>query len=315
MSLCDRLLVRLISTVFAGTPDFAVPSLRALHARADIDVVAVYAQPDKPKGRGRQMVFGPVKRAALDLGLALEQPANLRSEDAIVRFSAYKPELLVVAAYGHILPAEYLSIPTAPINIHASLLPRWRGAAPIQRALMAGDRHSGVSIMRIIERLDAGPVWLREKCGIDSSDTSGTLHDRLAALASKALVDAIDLYLEGGVSEITQDEALTTYADKISTAELAIDWSQPALRIERLVRALSPTPCARTELGGFDVKVYACRLDGADTSAPPGSVLELSQSGIKIATGNGVLSILELQPAGKQRMSANAFINGYGSHL
>ena len=292
-----------------------MPSLRALHDRADVDVVAVYTQPDKPKGRGRQRVFGPVKRAALDLGLALEQPASLRSQDAIDRFSSYKPELLVVAAYGQILPAEYLNIPTAPINIHASLLPRWRGAAPIQRALMAGDRHSGVSIMRIIERLDAGPVWLMEKCAIDSSDTGGTLHDRLAALGANALVNAIDLYVEDGVNEITQDDGQTTYADKISSAELAIDWSQPALKIERLVRALSPMPCARTELGGFDVKVYACRLDGADTSAPPGSVLELSQNGIMIATGNGALSVLELQPAGKQRMSANAFINGYGSHL
>ena len=307
--------MRLIPTVFAGTPEFAAPSLHALHVRDDVDVVAVYTQPDKPKGRGRQVTPGPIKRLALDLGLTVEQPSNLRVPEALGRFSSYEPELLVVAAYGHILPAAYLQIPAVPINIHASLLPRWRGAAPIQRALMAGDRETGISIMRIVERLDAGPVWLTKQCAISSSDTGGTLHDRLATLGAHALNDAIDLYLKGTVSESKQDEALTTYAEKISSAELAIDWSHAALKIDRQIRALNPNPGARAELGGFEVKVYDCCVDKADADAPPGKVLEFSEAGVKIATGDGVLSLLELQPAGKQRMSASAFINGYGSHL
>jgi methionyl-tRNA formyltransferase len=308
--------MRLVRIVFAGTPEFALPSLEALHARADVDVVAVYTQPDKRKGRGRQMMATPVKRLALDLGLAIEQPPDLRARGACDTFAAYEPELLVVAAYGHILPAEYLDIPTAPINVHASVLPRWRGAAPIQRALMAGDRGTGISIMRIVERLDAGPVWLVKQCAILASDTAGTLHDRLAALGAQGLTEAFDLYLNNAIVEMAQDETLTTYADKISNTELAIDWSQPALTIERQIRALSPEPGARTELGGCKVKVYGCGVDGAGTKASPGTVLEASGKVIKVATGKGgVLTLLELQPAGKRRMSAASFINGYGGHL
>ncbi len=307
--------MRLIRTIFAGTPEFAVPSLRAAHARADVDVVAVYTQPDKPKGRGRQVRSGPITRVARELGLVIEQPSNLRAPDAHDRFAVYAPELLIVAAYGHILPAAYLDTPAAPINIHASLLPRWRGAAPIQRALMAGDDKTGVSIMRIVESLDAGPLWLLKACGISNADTGGTLHDRLAALGATALNEALDVYVNGAVNEVSQDEALTTYAEKISNAELVINWSEPALKIDRQIRALNPKPGARTQLGGIDVKVYGCRLDGADTDASPGSVLEFDGAGVNIATGDGVLSILELQPAGKKRMSASAFINGYGSQL
>lgn len=307
--------MRLIPTVFAGTPDFAVPSLHALHLRDDVDVVAVYTQPDKPRGRGRQVTDSPIKRLALELGLAVEQPSKLLATEALDKFSAYAPELLVVAAYGHILPVEYLTIPAAPINVHASVLPRWRGAAPIQRALMAGDRETGISIMRIVERLDAGPVWLSKQWPILETDTGGTLHDRLAALAARALNDAIDLYLKKAVIESEQDEALTTYAEKISSADLEIDWSDPALKIDRQIRALNPNPGARAELGGLKVKIYACSIEGSDTDAPPGKVVDFSAAGVKITTGDGLLSVLELQPAGKQRMSASAFINGYGSHL
>ena len=202
--------MRVFSTVFAGTPDFAVPSLRTLYHRPDIKGVAVYTQPDRPVGRGGRLIKGPIKNLATDLGLIIEQPTDLQDPATINTFGSYRPEILVVAAYGKILPHEYLEITATPINVHASLLPRWRGAAPIQRALLEGDRETGISIMRMVDRLDAGPVWLVKKCAIQQTDTGGALTGRLAGLGAEALDEALDLYVRGTIEERKQDESLAT---------------------------------------------------------------------------------------------------------
>lgn len=304
-----------IRTVFAGTPAFAVPSLQALQAHPSVNVVAVYTQPDRPAGRGRRLTASLVKQTAVAAGLAVEQPPDLKPLAALQRFASYKPDLLVVAAYGLILPSDYLGVPAAAINVHASLLPRWRGAAPIQRALMAGDDRTGISIMRIVERLDAGPVWLSKDCLITNTDTGGTLHDRLALLGSDALNESIGRFLKGSIVESPQNEASAIYAEKITSEDRTINWSDPSAKIAFQVRALNPVPTAATRLGKMDIKVFECRIESSGKQSSPGSILGLSRDGIKMATGDGILSIVELQPPGKHRMSAESFINGYGSQL
>ena len=304
-----------IRTVFAGTPDFAVPSLHALLARPELDVVAVYTQPDRPAGRGRRLAQSAVKQQALAAGLAVEQPVTLAVPSELARFAAHSVQLLVVAAYGLMLPDAFIADPVIAINVHASLLPRWRGAAPIQRALMAGDGSSGISIMRVVRRLDAGPVWLTRACNIEDTDTGGTLHDRLAGLGAAALDDAVDRVVAGTIIEVPQDETMVTYAHKIGPADRAIDWSRPAVDIARQVRALNPQPAATARLRGLDVKILSARAEGGADAATPGDVLSAAADGIVVATASGCLRIVELQPAGKQRMSALAFVNGYGSHL
>ena len=304
-----------VRIVFAGTPAFAVPSLQALQAHPSVDVVAVYTQPDRPAGRGRRLTARLVKQTAVAAGLAVEQPPDLKLPAALKRFASYKPELLVVAAYGLMLPSDYLAVPAAAINVHASLLPRWRGAAPIQRALMAGDDRTGISIMRIVERLDAGPVWLSKECLITDTDTGGTLHDRLALLGSDALNESIGRFIEGSIVESPQNESFALYAEKITSEDRAINWSDPSTKIALQVRALNPVPAALTRLGQMDVKVFKCRIEDSEKRSRPGSILGLSRDGIKMATGDGIVSIVELQPSGKHRMSAESFINGYGSQL
>lgn len=307
--------MRVIRTVFAGTPEFAVPSLRALHTRPDIKVVGVYTQPDRSVRRGGCLTGGPIKDLATKLGLTTQQPTDLRDRAAIDTFKSYKPEILVVAAYGQILPKDYLDIVAAPINVHASLLPRWRGAAPIQRALLAGDCETGISIIRLVDRLDAGPIWLAKQCPIQKEDTGGTMTDRLATLGAKALDEALDLYVRGAVEEHEQNESLSTYATKVSKSELIIDWSESASQIERRVRALSPAPGVHTELGGKRVKILLCEVSASSVAGTPGTIAPLTKNCLEVVTGDGVLAILELQPASKKPMSARAFINGYRSHL
>jgi len=304
-----------LATVFAGTPDFAVPSLEVLLQRADIDLRAVYTQPDRPAGRGRRLTASPVKRRALDAGLPVEQPEHLKSAADLEILSGYAPELLVVAAYGLLLPAPVLALPRYPINVHASLLPRWRGAAPIQRALLAGDRQTGISIMRIVQKLDAGPVWLQRTCPIDAHDTGGSLHDKLARLGADALAAALDLLASGAVEEQVQDEALVTYAGKVTTADRELDFAAPASALERRVRAFNPAPGARARLGSLAVKVLAARLVDANCGDVPGTIVARSAKGIDVACGEGLLRVTELQPPGKQAMTAAAFLNGYGDQL
>jgi methionyl-tRNA formyltransferase len=303
--------------IFAGTPAFAVPSLTALLSRSDIDVVAVYTQPDRPAGRGQALRESEVKRAARAHGLQVEQPVSMRHEEAVHRFAGFGCDLLVVTAYGQILPAAVLSAPRlGAINVHASLLPRWRGAAPIQRALMAGDAVTGITIMRIVERLDAGPMLLRRSLPIAPTDTGGSLHDQLAALGGSALAAALDGLRTGHLGETPQDEGAVTYARKIEREDRLIDWQRGADELDRLVRALSPSPLAITELGGLTVSVAAARPVAASHGRPPGTLLRGGDEGILVACGgDGALLLTTLQPAGKRPQSAREFLNGYRKHL
>lgn len=299
--------------VFAGTPEFAVPSLAALLDSPLAEVVAVYTQPDRPAGRGRRVTASPVKRLAAAHGLPVVQPPTLRDAAAVDTLAAWSPDLLVVAAYGLILPADVLGIPEVPLNVHASLLPRWRGAAPIQRAIMAGDATTGISIMRVVEALDAGPVWLTRSCPIGPTDTGGTLHDRLAALGAEALLEALEARRAGRVSESPQDDAAATYAHKLSATDRRIEWADAAADIERRVRALAPAPGAQTRLAGIDVRILGVTVDDA-TGLDAGEV-RAAGGRLLVGTGAGTLAITELQPQGKQPMDAAAFLNGYGRRL
>jgi methionyl-tRNA formyltransferase len=304
-----------LRTIFAGTPAFAVPSLRALLARPELDVVAVYTQPDRPAGRGRHLHMSPIKTLAVSAGLVIEQPESVTSDDAIATYLAYCPQLLVVAAYGLMLPSAFIDPPLTAINVHASLLPRWRGAAPIQRALLAGDERTGISIMRIVKKLDAGPVWLTRDCPIETNSTTGTLHDRLAELGAQALQAALDLYADGRVIETPQHDTLVTYAAKIGPGDRTIDWTCAAIDIDRQVRALHPSPAATTRFKQLEAKILAGHACLASHDAAPGTVLGYDDHGIVIATGVGRYTITELQPAGKQAMTAQSFRHGYGSYL
>jgi methionyl-tRNA formyltransferase len=261
------------------------------------------------------MHASPIKELAISAGITVEQPEKVTTEDAIARYLSYQPALLVVAAYGLMLPSAFIDPPITAINVHASLLPRWRGAAPIQRALMAGDERTGISIMRVVKKLDAGPVWLMRDCPITAQTTGGSLHDQLAMLGGDALREALDLYGSGQVAETAQDETLVTYAAKIGPLDREIDWTQPALVIDRQVRALHPSPAATTRLKQLEVKVIAGHASGLTRHAAAGSVVSHDDQGIVFATGAGAYTVTELQPAGKQRMSAQSFRNGYGNYL
>ncbi len=305
--------------IFAGTPEFAVPSLNALRSHPRAEIAAVYTQPDRPSGRGRKLTPGPVKRCAEDAAISVRQPVDFTTSAIRADYAALKADVLVVAAYGLILPQAILEMTTHAINVHASLLPRWRGAAPIQRAIMAGDTRSGISIMRIVERLDAGPVWLQRACDIAPEETGGSLHDKLAELGGIALTAALDLFDSGPLGETPQDETRVSYAEKITAADQVIDWTRSAVDLERQIRALAPNPGARARLGALEVKVHAATL-ATETASPtatatPGCLVNAAGDVLAVMTGAGILKLHELQPQGKQRMSAAAFINGYGKLL
>ncbi|HMM78086.1 MAG TPA: methionyl-tRNA formyltransferase [Gammaproteobacteria bacterium] len=308
--------MRQLKLIFAGTPAFAVPALLALCEHPAVTVQAVYTQPDRPAGRGQALRESEVKRAARARGLPLEQPVSLRDPHAMARFVAWDCDLFVVAAYGQILPAAVIDAPRlGSINVHASLLPRWRGAAPIQRALMAGDAHTGITIMRIVERLDAGPMLLKATTPIAAHDTGGTLHDRLAALGGVALRQAIDAFVAGKVQEEMQDEALVTYARKIGPADRAIDWHESAASSERRVRALHPAPLAIATLGALRINVVAAEIVSAAREAAPGTLLAAGDDGLLVRCGEGALRLTRVQPPGKRAMSAREFLNGYRKQL
>jgi len=307
--------LKVLRTVFAGTPEFAVPSLEALLSRQDLEIVAVYTQPDRPAGRGRQLKPSAVKSCAAALPLEIRQPVNLRDSSAFEAFAALKPDLFVVAAYGLILPRSILDVARHTINVHASLLPRWRGAAPIQRALMAGDTGTGISIMRIVEGLDAGPVWLQSECPISGNDCGGSLHDKLATLGASTLLDALDLLQGNRIHEIEQDHNIATYAHKITREHRVLDWTRSAIELQRQVRALSPVPGTLAKVGKIESKILACEVIEKSSDAVPGTIVSCSSRGVVLATGHEQLCITELQPAGKQPMSAAAFANGYGKLL
>jgi methionyl-tRNA formyltransferase len=315
--------------VYAGTPEFAVPALAAL-ARTHT-VVAVYTQPDRPAGRGRALAQSPVKQRALELGLPVEQPATLKTPDAAATLAAYAPDAMVVAAYGLLLPQAVLDVPRLGcINIHASTLPRWRGAAPIQRAILAGDAATGVCIMRMEAGLDTGPVYLHESVAIGARETAGQLHDRLAALGARLVVDALDALEAGTARAVPQPTDDVTYAHKLDKREAAIDWRRPAVELERAVRAFVPWPIAETRLAGEQLRVHeaivaapaapavggeAAARDAAvvaGKAAAPGTILAASADGLDVATGDGVLRLLRLQLAGRRPVSAREFLNAGG---
>lgn len=304
-----------LKVIFAGTPGFAAASLGALLGQPEITVVAVYTQPDKPAGRGQQLRESAVKQLALTHGLPIYQPASLRDESAIASLHALQADLLVVAAYGQILPRAVLEAPRlGAINVHASLLPRWRGAAPIQRALMAGDRETGITIMRMVERLDAGPILLARGTPVRPDDTGGSLHDRLADLGASCLLETLHLFAAGTPPAVDQEEALVTYARKLERSDREIDWQRPAHDLERQIRALNPAPLATALLGTIQANILSATAAPALPDASPGQ-LALDGDRLRVATGAGALEILSLQPAGKKLMQAREFINGYRSRL
>ena len=304
-----------LKIIFAGTPDFAAVSLAALLDASPADVVAVYTQPDKPAGRGQQLRESPVKRLALAHRIPVRQPVTLRDATATADLAALGADLLVVAAYGQILPRTVLEAARlGSINVHASLLPRWRGAAPIQRAIMAGDAETGITIMRMVERLDAGPILLARALAIHGDDTGGSLHDRLAELGAQCLLDSLALFEDGSPPGEPQDEALVTYARKIERSDRPIDWQRPAREIARQIRALSPGPLATTRFGALQANIVTAVEVPAAPDAAPGD-LSLASDRLVVATGAGALEILRLQPAGKNVMPAREFINGYRSRL
>ena len=296
--------------VFAGTPEFAVPCLEACRA-SGAEVVAVYTQPDRPAGRGRKLAPSPVKQAALAVGIPVEQPETLKTAEAQAALAACRPDLLVVVAYGLILPRKVLAIPRLGCwNVHASLLPRWRGAAPIQRALLAGDAETGVDLMQMEAGLDTGPVLLEKRTAITRDDTGGSLHDRLAILGAEALAEGLRRVLAGETLAATpQAAAGVTYAHKLDKAESALDFTRPAIELERQVRAFDPWPGSNAEIVGERVRVWAARALDQTHAAAPGTLLAARREGIDIACGDGVLRITTVQRAGGKRITATDYLN------
>ena len=300
-----------LSVVFAGTPEFAVPALEALVASRH-RVVAVYTQPDRPAGRGQQIAMSAVKQTAQRHALTVEQPQTLRDDTAVQRLASYRPDVMVVVAYGLILPANVLAVPRLGcLNIHGSLLPRWRGAAPIHRALLAGDARTGVTIMQMDAGLDTGPMLIERETPIGATDTSATLHDRLAQMGAQALLEALDGLLDGSVRPRIQPEQGVTYAAKIRKDEAVIDWRRSAIEIDRQIRAFNPWPVAQTQWRGQQLRIWQANpLDDA-TQATPGSVVAVDAQGIRVATGAGLLNLTRIQLAGRKTVSAAQFLNAH----
>ncbi|MCP8632858.1 methionyl-tRNA formyltransferase [Pseudomonas mosselii] len=292
--------------VFAGTPEFAAEHLKAL-LDSPYEIVAVYTQPDRPAGRGQKLMPSAVKALAVAHDIPVYQPQTLRNADAQAELAALKPDLMVVVAYGLILPQAVLDIPRLGcINSHASLLPRWRGAAPIQRAVEAGDAESGVTVMRMEAGLDTGPMLLKVVTPISAEDTGGTLHDRLAEMGPPAVVQAIAGLADGSLQGEVQDDALATYAHKLNKDEARIDWSRPAVELERLIRAFNPWPVCHSTLDGESVKVLAANLSTGQGA--PGEILSASKDGLVVACGDGALSLTRLQlPGGKALAFSDLF--------
>ena len=292
---------------FMGTPDFAVPIMRALIA-AGHEVVAVYTQPPRPAGRGHREQPSPVQRAAEDAGIPVHAPAKLDAAEQ-EKFRSLGLDAAVVAAYGLILPKAVLEAPRLGcLNVHASLLPRWRGAAPIQRAILAGDEETGVTIMQMDEGLDTGAMLLSESVPIDPATTAATLHDQLAALGARLIVRALAGRADGTLSPRPQPTQGATYAKKLGRDEGRLDWSKPAVELERVVRALNPAPGVWFERGGERIKVLAASLVERPAGAAPGTVLD---DALAIACGSGALRLTRLQRAGRAPMDAEAFLRGY----
>lgn len=296
--------------VFAGTPEFAVPPLRAL-LDSPHDICGVYTQPDRPAGRGRKLTPSPVKVLAQEAGLPVFQPETLKDEAAQTQLRNLNPDLMVVVAYGLLLPRVVIDIPPLGcINIHASLLPRWRGAAPIQRSILAGDSETGVTIMYIEPRLDAGPMLLKKACPIGPDDTAGDLHDRLSRIGAKALLETLPSIAAGTAQPEIQDESLVTHAAKINKDDAQLDWSRPAAELQCQVRAFNPWPVAETVYRDQILRVWRAIVIPESRSEPPGTLL-IDGENLDVVTGHDCLRLLEIQLPGGKRISARDFINGH----
>ncbi|AOQ01650.1 methionyl-tRNA formyltransferase [Enterobacter hormaechei subsp. hoffmannii] len=295
--------------IFAGTPDFAARHLDALLTSGH-QIVGVFTQPDRPAGRGKKLMPGPVKVLAETHGLPVFQPASLRPEENHKLVADLNADVMVVVAYGLILPKAVLDMPRLGcVNVHGSLLPRWRGAAPIQRALWAGDAETGVTIMKMDVGLDTGDMLYKLACPITAEDTSATLYDKLADLGPQGLIETLQQLADNTATPEVQDEAQVTYAEKLSKEEARIDWSLSAAQLERCIRAFNPWPMSWLMIDEQPVKVWKASVINGNASAEPGTIIDASKNGIQVATGEGILNLESLQPAGKKAMSAQDLLN------
>ncbi|WP_394193875.1 methionyl-tRNA formyltransferase [Pseudoalteromonas atlantica] len=294
--------------IFAGTPDFAARHLQAL-IDSEHQIVGVYSQPDRPAGRGKKLKASEVKELALANDLPVFQPASLKSDDALAELSSLNADIMIVVAYGLLLPKAILEAPRLGcLNVHGSILPRWRGAAPIQRAIWAGDDETGVTIMQMDEGLDTGDMLHISRCPIDATETSASLYTKLAELGPTALIETIAKLANGELTAQVQDDELANYAKKLSKDEANIDWSMDATQIERNIRAFNPWPVCFTKMGENTVKIY--QADVVEQQGTPGTILHSDKHGIVVACGTHALKITQLQPQGKKPMAVTDFLNG-----
>ncbi|MCO6553136.1 MAG: methionyl-tRNA formyltransferase [Gilliamella sp.] len=298
-----------LNIIFAGTPDFAATHLKAL-VGSEHNVIAVFTQPDRPAGRGNKLTASPVKQLAIEYNLPVYQPATLKKEENQKIIADLNADIMIVVAYGLILPQAVLDMPKLGcLNVHGSLLPRWRGAAPIQRACWAGDEQTGITIMQMDAGLDTGDMLYKLTCPIEQTDTSASLYEKLAKLGPQALLDTLALLTEQKIQPEKQDPSQATYAEKLSKQEAKLDWNLPAVQLERCVRAFNPWPVSYFEVNGEPVKVWQAHVVKMDSKQPAGTILQANKNGICIATSNGALNMTLLQPAGKKPMSAQDLLN------
>lgn len=302
-----------LKVVFAGTPEFAAEALTAL-INSEHEVIAVYTQPDRPAGRGRKLKASPVKEVAEKYNLPIYQPESLKSESDQQQLRELNPDVMIVAAYGLILPQVVLDIPRMGcLNIHASLLPRWRGAAPIQRAILAGDTETGITIMQMNAGLDTGDMLSTSTCPIEPSETAGSLHDKLATLGASSLLKTLDQLLSGKIKAVKQDDSQASYAHKLEKQEAQLDWTLSAEQLDRQIRAFNPWPVAFFLVDDQTVRVWDAEI--IDKQGAAGTVLQADKNGVDIACGHNSLRLLKLQPPGKKAMDVASFLNGRSEWL